>query len=242
MPIIKVSNAELRKLADDRSRPHEGQRSSRPLSDGYQLVGLAGEFAFSYEFGFPVDREPRPAGDGHVDFNTPLGTIDAKSARKPYYLLGEVGKPFARIFVLAFYDDGSESAGLLGWEYGDVLYAQPVRNFSSEISSHYIPTRSLRKISDLHSMFRDAGWITPVIEEQTTADEEQRIFWPTEQVESRPLWSEKILRSMLKLNKSVKGSAVEQQSKRYEAALAWYKNQKDKEQVTKTGENNNVLG
>lgn len=82
-------------VARRRETLHMGHSSSRPLSQDYELVGLAGELAFAEEFGYQVDTSDRPGGDGRVDFHTPAGTVDVKTARKALNLLREQGKPHA---------------------------------------------------------------------------------------------------------------------------------------------------
>jgi hypothetical protein len=145
-------NAQLVELARQRHELHKHHASSRPLSLDYELVGLAGEQAFADAFGLQVDTSIRPAGDGNVDFRLfGLVTVDVKTARKAGNLIAEVGTdPWADIYVLARYDDLTQTARLLGWEHGDVLRRAPSRDFGYGIINHYIPRYQLKPIARLH--------------------------------------------------------------------------------------------
>ena len=126
-----------------RERIHENQASSRPLSPGYEAVGILGEAEFAFRTGLPFDVGERPAGDNRVDFFTELGTIDVKTARKPYNLLREVGKHHAEILVLAGVVPNGW-AKLIGWEYDSVITNAPFKDFGYSILNHYIPAENLK--------------------------------------------------------------------------------------------------
>lgn len=145
----------LQQIALWREQLHAQHKSSRPLSEGYEYIGLAGEAAFAELFGLPVDLTARPSGDNGVDFSTSAGTVDVKTYRKPYNLLLEVGKRHADILVLAGYD--GEKARLIGWEYSRVLLACPVRDFGYGIRNHYKAAHSLRKLAELREIIHDRG-------------------------------------------------------------------------------------
>lgn len=140
----------IESIALDREQLHATTPSSRPLSDGYESVGLHGEFAFGTFSGQMPDITERPKGDAGVDFVVPiLFTVDVKTARKAFNLIHETGKPFADIYVLAEYDDHTSSAKLIGWEFGSRLASSPTRDFGYGILNHYIPRDSLRSMASL---------------------------------------------------------------------------------------------
>ncbi len=135
-------------IASHRMALHEGHTSSRPLSEGYESVGLHGEFAFGEFCGVMPDISDRPSGDAGVDFVVPmLFTVDVKTARKANNLIHEAGKPLADIYVLAEFVDNK--ATLVGWEWGSKLAAAPVRDFGYGVQSHYIPREQLKPLSTL---------------------------------------------------------------------------------------------
>lgn len=132
-----------------RAELHAGHASSRPLSEGYEQIGLAGEVAFGMFSGLCPDFSDRPGGDRGVDFVSSLRyTVDVKTARRANNLLHEAGKPIAAdIYVLAEYDEGK--AELVGWEWGRNLAKAPTRDFGHGVVSHYIPREKLRPMSEL---------------------------------------------------------------------------------------------
>ena len=140
---------DLRAVAEARHNLHEGKASSRPLSEDYELVGLAGEDALADFCGGEVDITPRPNGDGGTDCHIALFfTVDVKTARKAFNLLVEVGKVKADIYVLASYENGT--ARLLGWEWGRVVASIPPVDIGGfGIMSHAIPLSKLRPMSEL---------------------------------------------------------------------------------------------
>ena len=136
--------------ANARRDLHVDHASHRPLSEGYELVGLIGEAEFARVFGLPLDLSRRPGGDGRVDFIVPFRiTVDVKTARKASNLIEEQGKVSCDIYVLAEYSDDGKRADLIGWEKGEKLARAPVRDFGHGIQNHYIPRENLRPISEL---------------------------------------------------------------------------------------------
>lgn len=132
-----------------RSAIHATHASSRPLSDGYDEIGLLGEVAFGQFCGMCPDFSTRPDGDKGVDFVVPLlYTVDVKTARKANNLIHEAGKPMpADIYVLAeVVGDGAE---LVGWAWKKSLQEAPTRDFGHGIVNHYIPRDQLRTIREL---------------------------------------------------------------------------------------------
>ena len=140
----------LQAVAAQRGTLHREHASSRPLSEGYELVGLVGEAEFSRVAQMPMDLTRRPGGDGRVDFVVPLRfTVDVKTFRNPGNLIQEIGKVSADIYVLAKYHDDSRRAELLGWEWGSALVKAPTRDFGYGIVTHYIAREELRPMSSL---------------------------------------------------------------------------------------------
>ena len=139
---------DIKSVARRRHEIHKNHASSRPLSKDYELVGLAGEVAFGKLIGLEPDLAERPEGDEGVDFVLKNGkTVDVKTARKAYNLIHEIGKPFADIYVLAQYDDPTESATLIGWEYGSKLAKAPTKDFGYGITNYYIGRKKLKDMT-----------------------------------------------------------------------------------------------
>jgi hypothetical protein len=128
---------------------HKGQASSRPLSKGYEAVGMMGEMEFGKFSGLMPDMSARADGDSGIDFTVQLKfTVDVKTARKPAHLIHEEGKTVVDIYVLARYNDDG-SATLLGWEWGSTLSRAPTKDFGYGVISHYIPAENLRPMEEL---------------------------------------------------------------------------------------------
>jgi hypothetical protein len=147
-----VDRHDIKALASSREAIHRSHASSRPLSVNYEYIGLLGEACFAEEMGLELDRTARPGGDKGVDFITPLGTIDVKTARKAYNLIHEQGKAIANILVLAQYDDSTDSITFLGWEYGTVVTSRPTRDFGYRVINHFIPVKSLKPMESLKTL------------------------------------------------------------------------------------------
>lgn len=142
----------VRVECEARQRLHDGSPTRRALSDDYEFVGLLGEATFAREFNQPLNWSRLKGGDGGIDFTLPLRfTLDVKTFRKAGNLIQEQNKVTADIYVLGQYCDGAEpTVELIGWEWGSVLGAQPVKDFGYGIITHYIPRERLRSMSDLH--------------------------------------------------------------------------------------------
>ena len=149
-----VSNERLRRLANEREALHFGHATSRPLSEGYEFVGMLGERAFSERFNVPMDLAVRPGGDGGSDFWFPVGRVDVKTARKePWYLPVEHGKVTADIYVLAWAQN--DEAELLGWEWALAVYLAPLlRLRGHSILNHAIRRDELRPMDELQDWLR----------------------------------------------------------------------------------------
>lgn len=148
--------------AEQRQELHANHASNRPLSEGYELVGLVGEAEFARVFNLPMDLNRRPGGDRGIDFVVPLGfTTDVKTFRKPIHLLVEYGKVVADIYVLAGYSDELRKAHLLGWEYGANVLKAPHKPWVCDggtIDSHYIHRDVLKKMPELERRLMGLAW------------------------------------------------------------------------------------
>lgn len=137
-------------FCEDRTTQHNEHATQRVLSNNHDQVGLSGEFAFGEFCGIFPDTKLRPEGDKGVDFTVPLAfTVDVKTARKPYNLIHEEGKPMADIYVLAGYNEETRKATLIGWEFGATLAKKPVKEFGHGVRNHFIPAKELRPMDDL---------------------------------------------------------------------------------------------
>jgi DNA polymerase III alpha subunit len=150
----KETQDKIKKIAEDREEIHKNHASSRPLSKGYERLGLVGEYQFAKEFGFEVDESLRPEGDGGKDFPSKLGSIDVKTARKAFNLIVEEDHVKSDIYVLAQYCDESEKAKLLGWAYKKQVLAAPTKDFGYGVINHYIPKEKLYKMSTLKNKLK----------------------------------------------------------------------------------------
>ena len=153
--------ATIRKLGAERHKLHQGHDTSRPFSEDYEVVGLAGEYAFGSVFALMPDWEVRPGGDNGIDFNVGAGTLDVKTARKPFNLIVEVGTTPADILVLAGWDDETTTVELIGWETRTQILMAPRKDFGYGIVNHYIEAASLRKMAVLYDhveKWRRASW------------------------------------------------------------------------------------
>ncbi len=140
----------LSQESDNREAIHENHDSSRPLSEGYEYIGIAGEWLLGELTGIMPDFSLRPSGDGGTDQVITLAfTVDVKLARKPYNLIHEVGKPFADIFILGKYHEEEKRGEALGWEWGETLKRAPTKDFGYGVNNHYIPRDKLKPMECL---------------------------------------------------------------------------------------------
>jgi hypothetical protein len=149
---MRYSKDFLVDLAKKREDAHKGQKSSRPFSEGYELVGLAGEAQFADEFDMEINTDILPQGDGCIDFRTPAGTVDVKTARKAYNLPREINKPHAEILVFAKYDDATGDVTLLGWEYDREMLKCPITTFGYGTLNHTKHHTKLRPMTELKAL------------------------------------------------------------------------------------------
>lgn len=146
-----VTDDTLREVADARARLHADDRSSRPLSPDYELIGLLGEREFSRQSGLPMDLALRRRGDGGRNFTMPDGrTVHVTAARNPVHLLVEAGKSKADVHVLSQVHGDLAGATLLGWETDQVARLHEKRTMPGyTIMNHAVPAHSLRPIKEL---------------------------------------------------------------------------------------------
>lgn len=146
----------LKDEAQARHDLHKDQASHRPLSKGYEYVGLRGEDEFAERLGTSLDWTRRPGGDKGVDFVIADITIDVKTARKAYNLIVEKGKVWADIYVLAGYSDEDDSVFFWGWELGHNMLRRPLKRFHEDGPlNHYLPRTGLKSMGDLWAFLAD---------------------------------------------------------------------------------------
>ncbi len=120
------------------------------------IRGSLGELLFSSVYGFPVDATIRPSGDGGIDFITPIGIIDVKTALKPYNLLvkkNEIYNP-VDIYILAR-DHGNGGASFVGWEYASVMKNCPLKDVGGfGIVSYYKPAGELHPMAEFDNLLK----------------------------------------------------------------------------------------
>jgi hypothetical protein len=134
----------LQEIAASRSRLHANHDSQRKLSPDYEIVGLAGELEFAKSMHIPFVDAYLPGGDRGIDFNTPIGTVDIKTFRRPWSLLVPIGNNHpADIYILAGYQDEGHQATLIGWTYWNIVQQQPVKDFGRGIINHSLAARRL---------------------------------------------------------------------------------------------------
>lgn len=151
----------LEAAAQARHEACEHRPSHRPLSDGYELVGVRGEKLFADTFGLTDQLrffEDMPGGDGGYDFVVLFRvsrtkrrkvTVDVKSSRKPIHLPVEVGHERAGLYVLAGIDDVRGDC-LVGWATRAQLMAAPLMVLpGTTFTVHAIHRRKLHSIREL---------------------------------------------------------------------------------------------
>lgn len=149
---IKAPDPQLERHAEARHNLHEGKASHRPLSEGYELVGLAGEKAFCEWAGIELDLTLRPKGK-RINYRVKGKKIDVLTARKPNHLLVEKGKVRADIYVLCAYRDHDGTARLLGWADKEMVQKASAWDVGGMgVVSHAIWHTELRPMRDLEAV------------------------------------------------------------------------------------------
>lgn len=148
-----ITKEEIKDLAQRRHVIHREQKAHRPLSEGYEYIGLAGQYEFSRRFDLPMDLSDKPQGDQGENFITPIGSIQIKTARQAKNLFLELnGTSKADILVLAEYDEHGDEVELLGWEFASTLRRKPVRDFGYGVLNHYMDSNDLLPMGELHNL------------------------------------------------------------------------------------------
>jgi hypothetical protein len=123
-------------------------------------IGVAGELAFGHKYeimDYWNGLEEKPYGDEGDDFDVPhLGTIDVKTARKPFHLLSKKGKTNSDYYVLAKYINDNE-IHFIGWAHGySLLEVEPRDVGGYGLISHYIHNSKLLPMGELECLILDA--------------------------------------------------------------------------------------
>lgn len=148
----------LREIAAHRTALHSGQASQQILAHDHDFIGLVGEDQFAKEFGLEVDFQERIAGDRGRDFiiETFDGRfkVDVKAARNPRksgLLVREEHLKFYTIYVLAQFHRETETATLLGWEWGLTLWriGGPPRDTGYGFINYKLELSWLRPVEEL---------------------------------------------------------------------------------------------
>lgn len=149
----RVKKEEVAAIALARHQLHQHQASHRPLSDNYELVGIAGEMCAELDFRIPRDTRLLIAGDGRKDGILKTGeTVDFKVARLAYNLLMEVNQAHADILVLGRYEEHGNQCWVvwLGWEYSFEMLLEPTKRFvAGGPVNHYKHASRLRPIEGI---------------------------------------------------------------------------------------------
>lgn len=144
MTIIETLAARRTALHADRAE------SSRPLSDDFDEIGLAGEVAFGTFSGLCPDFSDRPKGDDGYDFKVPLlYRVEVRSTKPGRNLIHREDKPLAAdIYVLAEVD--GDRTTLVGWCWRKTLAEAEVRVLQDGgPPSHFVPRSALRPMGEL---------------------------------------------------------------------------------------------
>ena len=141
----------LEALAARRTALHADRaESSRPLSDDFEEIGLAGEVAFGTFSGVCPDFSDRPNGDDGYDFKVPLlYRVEVKSTKPGRNLIHREDKPLAAdIYVLAEVD--GDRTTLVGWCWRKTLAEAEVRILAAGgFPSLFVARENLRPMSEL---------------------------------------------------------------------------------------------
>ena len=130
------------------------------------IRGVYGEWVYYKRYEHlgcaPPDRKPRPYGDKGIDFHTPWGTLDVKTARKPKNLLvkkQEIGR-VADVLVQAGWNEKLQGVELLGWYIGqdmrDLQGLQEPKDFGYGIINYFVPASQLHAMELMDDSFE---WI-----------------------------------------------------------------------------------
>ena len=142
-------------VAQRRHALHKNHSSSRPLSKNYEFIGLVGEAAMAHKYDLFLDLEDRPGGDERIDFYTNLGTLDVKTALKPFNILREAKKDHADILILAGWHSEKRCVDFYGWEREKAIVDRcPVpKDFGYGIKNHFMHRSRLNRMEYFDRVF-----------------------------------------------------------------------------------------
>ena len=120
-------------------------------------IGAKGEVWFGKRYNLPVDTTLRKSGDGGVDFDTAIGTIDVQTSRinKDFVLVKASKIPrIANIVVFLYWDESADKIIPKGWIYGYQICNHPIVKIGDNPThpfwkSHAVPVGSLYPIESL---------------------------------------------------------------------------------------------
>jgi hypothetical protein len=145
----------LRYVSIERDKFRKPTSHNRPLSHDYEYIGLVGEDAFGIVFGHSINLSLNRNGDGGFDYYCGRWRVDVKTLKKPKYLLVEKDCCKADIYVLACYSEKTDSAMLIGWEFGKVMKAIPPFDTGRGVINHAKFIKYLMPMSRLHKLLGD---------------------------------------------------------------------------------------
>ena len=139
----------MKQEAEARARRNASKPSERVLVENHHLVGLAGEWAFAKFAGIMPDLSIRKYGDNGIDFVVNFSfPLDVKTATRGNRLLLEHNKPVADIYVLAKFDETTQTAELVGWEWGAILKRIEPKDTGRKITNHALHMNKLRSMAE----------------------------------------------------------------------------------------------
>lgn len=159
----KVVREKFLEVVEARNAVFRGKARNRPLTEGYEEIGMLGEWEFGRWSGiFP---RTKPGGDGGYDFQVPVVfTVDVKSSKRGDVLFVEAGKVKADIYVLAHVAYGEEvevdsrtvwadpRTKLVGWCFASQVKAMPAKDSGRGIINHTLSASELRPMEELRRM------------------------------------------------------------------------------------------
>lgn len=153
-----------RELGPKIEREHEKYESHRKVhfSPGCESIGIFGQLKFEdfYDYRFPMDTRILPEGDRSVDFYTPAGTVDIKTARIPKFLPVEESKmkkgKTSDFFVLCHF---------LGWDMEPKLVGCATREEMRVCDTFPLKEGAWPSHNKLSKLLHSMAWLTQLINE-----------------------------------------------------------------------------
>lgn len=122
-----------------------------PFSGAILVIGAFGEIKFEQVSGLPRYEPHSRHPDGGIDFQSPIGNIDIKTARAAPFLAVPPEKNFDLIFVLAKFN--LSNVYFVGWEYGHIVKQAEIgrlRGPKARRLNHLVPREELRRMDELY--------------------------------------------------------------------------------------------